>query len=55
VIAGRVAPGIDAEFEDRHVHVVSLVQEFGERRAMEDTLACIETAVRESLGRLTPG
>lgn len=55
VIAGRVAPGIDAEVEDRHVHVVSLVQEFGERRAMEDTQSCIETAVRESLGRLTPG
>ena len=55
VIAGRVAPGVDAEVEDRHVHVVSLVQEFGERRAMEDTLSCIETVVRESLGRFTSG
>jgi glycerate kinase len=53
VIAGRVAPGIDAVVEDRDVDVVSLVQEFGERRAMEDTLACVETVVRESLGRFT--
>jgi len=55
VIAGRVAHGIDAELEGRQVHVVSLVHEFGERRAMEDTLSCIETVVRESLGRFTPG
>jgi glycerate 2-kinase len=53
VIAGRVAPGIDAVVEDRDVDVVSLVQEFGERRAMEETLACVETVVRESLGRFT--
>jgi glycerate kinase len=53
VIAGRVAPGIDAVVEDGDVDVVSLVQEFGERRAMEDTLACVETVVRESLGRFT--
>jgi glycerate kinase len=55
VIAGRVAPGIDAMVKDQDVDVVSLVQEFGERRAMEDTLACIETVVRDSLGRFTSG
>jgi glycerate 2-kinase len=55
VIAGRVAQRVDAEVEDQHVHIVSLVDEFGERRAMEDTLACIETVVRESLVRYPPG
>lgn len=54
VIAGRVAPEIVAEVEHGNVHVASLVQQFGERRAMEDTLSCIETVVRESLGRFTP-
>jgi len=52
VIAGRVAPEVDAEVAG-DVHVVSLVQEFGERRAMEDTLSCIETVVRSSLDRFT--
>jgi glycerate kinase len=52
VIAGRVVPEIDAEVTG-DVHVVSLVQEFGERRAMEDTLSCIETVVRASLDRFT--
>jgi glycerate kinase len=51
VIAGRVAEGSEAEVDDRHVHVVSLVQEFGERRAVEETLSCIEIVVRESLNR----
>jgi glycerate kinase len=50
VIAGRVAPEIDAEVAGS-IHVVSLVHEFGERRAMEDTLSCIETVVRASLDR----
>lgn len=55
VIAGRVAQGIDAEVEDRNVRIVSLVQEFGERRAVKDTLSCIESVVRQSLGRWAPG
>jgi glycerate 2-kinase len=51
VIAGRVAEGIEAEVDDRHVHVVSLVEQFGEHRAVEETLSCIEKVVRESLDR----
>ncbi|HEX4219586.1 MAG TPA: glycerate kinase [Acidimicrobiales bacterium] len=55
VIAGRVADGVETEVDDRRVHVVSLVREFGERRAVEETVACIETAVAESLDRFAPG
>jgi glycerate kinase len=51
VIAGRVAEGVEAQVDDRHVHVVSLVQGFGELRAVEETLSCIEIVVRESLDR----
>jgi glycerate kinase len=51
VIAGRVKEGVSAAVDDRRVQVVSLVEEFGEGRAVEDTLACIESVVRERLGR----
>ena len=33
------------------VEVVSLVERFGEERAMTDVLACVEDVVRESLSR----
>jgi glycerate kinase len=51
VIAGRVKEGVSAAVDDRRVQVVSLVEEFGEGRAVEDTLACIESVVRQRLGR----
>jgi glycerate kinase len=51
VIAGRVDAEAYADVDDRIVRVVSLVNEFGEQQAVEDTLACIESAVREALGR----
>ncbi len=51
VIAGRVDPEAYSDVDDRIVRVVSLVNEFGEKQAVEDTLACIESAVREALGR----
>jgi glycerate kinase len=42
VIAGDADP-------DQPVPVVSLVERFGEEKAMSDTLACIETVVAEHL------
>jgi glycerate 2-kinase len=44
VIAGRVADGVEPP-----VPVVSLVERFGEERAVGDTLACVTEAVREVL------
>lgn len=38
---------------DEHVEVVSLVERFGEERAMHDTTACVEEAVAEVLSRRT--
>jgi glycerate kinase len=55
IIAGRVDQGAYEEVDDRMALVVSLVDAFGERRAVRDTVACIESAVRESLGQFQPG
>jgi glycerate kinase len=44
VIAGRVADGVEAP-----VPVVSLVERFGEERAVGETAACVAEAVREVL------
>lgn len=50
VVAGRVTEGGAGAVDGRPVEVVSLVEEFGELRAVEDTLACIESVVRERVG-----
>lgn len=50
VIAGRVTDDGAAEAVARDLTVVSLVERFGERRAMKDTWACIASAVAESAG-----
>ena len=55
VIAGRVDAEVYEEVDDRMVSVVSLVDAFGDRRAVTDTAGCIESAVREALDQFQPG
>ncbi len=55
VIAGRVDAEAYEEVDDRMVSVVSLVDAFGDRRAVTDTAGCIESAVREALDQFQPG
>ncbi len=50
VLVGRISNDAAEMASERCLRVVSLSQRFGERRAMTDTLACIESAVRASLG-----
>jgi glycerate kinase len=55
VIAGRVDEQACGEVDDTMVRMVSLVDKFGEKQAVGDTVACVESAVRESLGQFHPG
>jgi hypothetical protein len=55
VIAGRVDEQACMQVDDTMVRVVSLVDKFGEEQAVGDTVACVESAVRESLGQFQPG
>jgi glycerate kinase len=49
-VVGEVFDGMG-----ERVPAISLVERFGEHRARHDTVACIEEAVREHLGRLAAG
>lgn len=55
VVAGRVDDGAYGLVDDTTARVVSLVDTFGEKRAVGDTVACVESAIRESLGQFQPG
>jgi glycerate kinase len=50
VVAGRVDPDVTGRVE-----AISLVDRFGEERALEDTLWCVEEAVSDHLGALGRG
>ncbi|HIM85510.1 MAG TPA: glycerate kinase [Acidimicrobiia bacterium] len=50
VVAGRVDPDVAGRVE-----AISLVRRFGEERALEDTLWCVEEAVSDHLGALGRG
>jgi glycerate kinase len=55
VIAGRVAEEAYEEVDQTMARVVSLVDMFGEKRAVGETVACVESAVRDSLGQFQLG
>ena len=55
VVAGRVSDDAGVAARDAGLRVVSLSRRFGERRAMEDTVACVESVVRDALGPIGLG
>lgn len=52
VVAGNTDHEVAAALRRRDVTVISLVERFGEDRALRQTKTCIETASREALGAL---
>jgi glycerate 2-kinase len=55
VIAGRTSPEAVEAATRLGAQVVSLSEMFGEKRALGDTVTCIETAVTEVVGSAGPG
>jgi glycerate kinase len=55
VVVGQVIEGIETPDGFEGVEVVSLVERFGEERAMGDTAGCVEQAVSEHLAGLAGG